>query len=298
MTSKRAATPLDSTAFSRVAIGQGCAVYAGKQTCVCDSLESLFQSVVAEFSMDKNSCALLEITAQLPQGVWWGNAKNDSWRHEVHKRTDRQLFTRRQIAICGIQLKSNCHRTSLHVAQTLLMECFSQIKQLVWVPHLHAFKATLDRFQRLQTLQKLLEKSSKCSDRFPPVFRISAPRDTKSSSNRNRHCFEFSFKCFSNRRLLRRFRSGCHGLHVDTGRWEDSVHLDRKDSLCIVCRSSQQVEDEHHFLFDCPAYSSIQASHASLFQCACSVSDVFDSCEACGGFIRNCFSLRSNILTR
>ena len=59
-------------------------------------------------------------------------------------------------------------------------------------------------------------------------------------------------------RLLSRFRSGCHGLRVDTGQWEDSVHLDRKDKLCLVCRSSQQVEDAHHFLFDCPAYSSIQ----------------------------------------
>ena len=70
--------------------------------------------------------------------------------------------------------------------------------------------------------------------------------------------------------------------------------------LCLVCRSSQQVEDEHHYLFDCPAYSCIRASHANLFQCACSVSDLFDSCEAnaCGEFIRNCFSLRSSILTR
>ena len=32
-------------------------------------------------------------------------------------------------------------------------------------------------------------------------------------------------KCFSDRRLLSRFRSGCHGLHVDTGRWENTVHL-------------------------------------------------------------------------
>ena len=28
------------------------------------------------------------------------------------------------------------------------------------------------------------------------------------------------------------------------------------------------MEDEHQFLFDCPAYGSIQASHASLFKCA------------------------------
>ena len=81
------------------------------------------------------------------------------------------------------------------------------------------------------------------------------------------------------------------------GRWENDVHLDRKDRLCLVCSSAQDVEDDHHFLFDCPAYSSIRASHANLFQCACSVSGFFDNCEAnaCGGFIRNCFSLRSSI---
>ena len=107
------------------------------------------------------------------------------------------------------------------------------------------------------------------------------------------------FKCFSDRRLLNRFRSGCHGVRVDTGRWENNVHLDRTDRLCLVCSSAHNVEDEHHFWFDCPAYSSIRASHANLFQCACSVSGFFDSCEAnaCGGFIRNCFSLRSSILT-
>ena len=87
-------------------------------------------------------------------------------------------------------------------------------------------------------------------------------------------------KCGSDRRLLSRFRSGCHGLRVDTGRWENNVHLDRKDRLRLVCSSAQQVQDEHHFLFDCPAYSSIRASHTNLFQCACSVSDFFDSCEA------------------
>ena len=61
----------------------------------------------------------------------------------------------------------------------------------------------------------------------------------------------------SDRRLLSSFRSGCHGLRVDTGRWEKNVHLDRKDRLCLVCSSAQQVEDKHQFLFDCPAYSFI-----------------------------------------
>ncbi len=106
-------------------------------------------------------------------------------------------------------------------------------------------------------------------------------------------------KCYSNRRLLSRFRSGCHGLRVDTGRWENNVHLDRKDRLCLVCKSSQHVEDEHHFIFDCPLYSHIRAKHASLFQQTTFVSDFFARCEpnACGGFIRSCFSHRSRNLT-
>ena len=39
----------------------------------------------------------------------------------------------------------------------------------------------------------------------------------------------------------------------------------RKDRLCLVRSSAQDVEDKHHFLFDRPAYSSIRASHANLF---------------------------------
>lgn len=39
-------------------------------------------------------------------------------------------------------------------------------------------------------------------------------------------------KCLSNRRLLSR-----NGLRVDRGKWEDSVHLDRKHRLYQACRS-------------------------------------------------------------
>jgi len=39
-----------------------------------------------------------------------------------------------------------------------------------------------------------------------------------------------------------------YGLRVDTGRWADGVHLDRKDRLCLVCKSLDYVEDEQHFV--------------------------------------------------
>ena len=49
-------------------------------------------------------------------------------------------------------------------------------------------------------------------------------------------------KRVSNRRLISRFRTGCHGLRVDTGRWADGVHLDRTDRLCLVCKLLDCVE--------------------------------------------------------
>ena len=67
--------------------------------------------------------------------------------------------------------------------------------------------------------------------------------------------------CYMNRRLISRFRCQCHGLQVDNGRFEQ---ISRDDRLCQVCHN-KVVEDEQHFLFDCPAYSHIRVRHMSLF---------------------------------
>ena len=74
-------------------------------------------------------------------------------------------------------------------------------------------------------------------------------------------------KCASNRRLISSFRTGCHGLRADTGRWADGVHLDRTGRLCLMCKSLSCVEDEQHFVFDCPAYMYvyIQPYHVTAF---------------------------------
>jgi len=110
-------------------------------------------------------------------------------------------------------------------------------------------------------------------------------------------------KCASNRRLNSRFRTGCHGLRVDTGRWADGVHLDRTDRLCLVCKSLDCVEDEQHFVFDCPAYSHICEMHqVTAFgppAARCTIADFMILCEpnACGGFLRECFAYRKQILS-
>ena len=70
--------------------GSGCAVCAGRQACVCNSLESMFPSVAAEFDVEKNGFAASEVTAYSHTIVWWRTAQKESWSQAVHVRTCRQ----------------------------------------------------------------------------------------------------------------------------------------------------------------------------------------------------------------
>jgi len=62
---------------------------------------------------------------------------------------------------------------------------------------------------------------------------------------------------------LIKFRSGGHSLRVETDRWL-RPKPPREQRICCHC-SMQAVEDEQHFLFDCPFYSLVTGQHFSLF---------------------------------
>ena len=50
-----------------------------------------------------------------------------------------------------------------------------------------------------------------------------------------------------------KLRTSNHKLNIETG-WYDKIS--RCDRICPVC--GLNIEDEIHFLFDCPKYSSIR----------------------------------------
>ena len=61
-------------------------------------------------------------------------------------------------------------------------------------------------------------------------------------------------KGFKSRKVISRFRCGCHGLHVDTGRLLPlAQQVPREQRHCVFCASGS-AEDEHHFVFDCLVY--------------------------------------------
>ncbi|KAL3144795.1 hypothetical protein ABBQ38_001907 [Trebouxia sp. C0009 RCD-2024] len=81
---------------ARVRYGEGCAVCAGMQACLCNSLESLVPSVAAEFDVDRNGSSPSEVTAGSNKEVWWRTAKRGSWKQTVHARTGKRWHPKLQ----------------------------------------------------------------------------------------------------------------------------------------------------------------------------------------------------------
>ena len=83
--------------YSRIGHGSRCAVCTGQQACACNSLESLFPHVAAEFDVDKNGFTASQLTAWSGTKVWWRNAKRGSWIQRVSDRTDKRLSKNQQV---------------------------------------------------------------------------------------------------------------------------------------------------------------------------------------------------------
>ena len=96
---------------NRVGNGTGCPACAGKQACVCNSLESLFPLIAAEFDVDQNGFAPSDITAHSTKEVWWRNGKRGSWKQTVDERTDmRNQIYSQQVWLCYPLEASVCHQ--------------------------------------------------------------------------------------------------------------------------------------------------------------------------------------------
>jgi hypothetical protein len=66
------------------------------------------------------------------------------------------------------------------------------------------------------------------------------------------------------RSLLSQLRLGILPLEIETGRWKS---IDEPNRLCKLC-SSDKVENEHHFLFECQPYSLLRNTFYTNINCS------------------------------
>lgn len=92
--------------------------------------------------------------------------------------------------------------------------------------------------------------------------------------------YEKYLSCVSNdsdRRNLSRFRTSSHRLQIEVGRYTVPKTL-AMDRLCKQC-SMNSVEDETHFLMECPKYTDLRnlligkhlSNNVNMFSCSISL---------------------------
>ena len=86
----------------RIGKGSGCNVCAGRQACVCNSLEAVFPALAAEFDTEKNGFPPSEITAWSNTEVWWRSDNRGSWRQAADVGSNRHSkYDTAGIAVLG-----------------------------------------------------------------------------------------------------------------------------------------------------------------------------------------------------
>ena len=94
---------------------------------------------------------------------------------------------------------------------------------------------------------------------------------------------------FRDRQIISKFLCVSHRLKVETGR---HMNVPREERICEHC-TLNEVEDEEHFIFKCPAYATIRAQHFGN-----EVSDIdmmtLDP-KILASFLRKAYSLRDEI---
>ncbi len=104
-------------------------------------------------------------------------------------------------------------------------------------------------------------------------------------------------KGFKSQKLISRFRCGCHGLHVDTGRLLPlAQQVPRQQCHCIFCASGS-AEDKRQF--DCPAYCAIRNKFTNIFWGPAPTLSSFFTLhdpKVKARFLRECFEHRNTLV--
>ena len=71
-----------------------------------------------------------------------------------------------------------------------------------------------------------------------------------------------SLQDFKSKKIVVKFRCSYHTLMIDTGRHKKIGLEERTYKMC----SQKRIEDERHFLLECPAYNKVRKSLFKFFE--------------------------------
>ena len=96
---------------------------------------------------------------------------------------------------------------------------------------------------------------------------------------------------------LTKLRISAQQLYVETGRYCDPA-IPRENRFCFHCKNN--VEDEKHFLLDCPLYKHVRKKYSNylilITTCLLDPHSLVPTKQTCQ-YIRDCFDFRNKFST-
>ena len=85
--------------------GRGCPYCAGQAVCKCNSLQTRYPTIAAEWDSEKNDLTPNDFSAASTTAAWWHNAERGSWQqtivartHAVHKQAIRKRYLQENLS--------------------------------------------------------------------------------------------------------------------------------------------------------------------------------------------------------
>ncbi|DBA66761.1 TPA: hypothetical protein ACH3X2_001908 [Trebouxia sp. C0005] len=93
---------------SRICHNSGCPCCASKKACVCNSLQSLYPALAAEYDTAKNGVGPEQVLPRSAKMAFWKDATGHSWEQSPYQRTAPDKH-RRKIAFVRSRFKQQAY---------------------------------------------------------------------------------------------------------------------------------------------------------------------------------------------
>jgi len=74
--------------YSRMGLDSGCPYCASRKACICNSLQSLYPALAAEYDTARNGSGPEQVLPTSTKKVFWKDASGQAWEQSPHQRTD------------------------------------------------------------------------------------------------------------------------------------------------------------------------------------------------------------------
>ena len=88
-----------ATPGNRIGLNTGCPYCTSKKACICNSLQSLYPALAAEYDSAKNGAGPEQVLPRSNKKACWKDASGHTWEQSPHRRTEPEVTRMKRASI-------------------------------------------------------------------------------------------------------------------------------------------------------------------------------------------------------